>query len=209
MPIGEIKTVVQKRGYAPTVEKTTVATKGGCAPTVEKKTVAENGGCAPTVEKRAVQCCYLLFLLPRHSDNSSNICDLRHKIILSDYVAYDKYTALEVETQLDVQSRSRNCMFCSPSTCSHLSNLSNWTVYTEVGGEGPRCFIGGTTQFVRAGGSPVPVEDVRTGDQLEDPGTPAYVEAMTPNVSYRGTQVVLTINTVCTYWRPAAARILI
>ena len=140
------------------------------------------------------QCCYLLFLLPRHSDNSSNIFDLRHKIILSDYVAYDKYTALEVETQLDVQNRSRNCMFCSPSTCSHLSNLSNWTVYTEVGGEGPRCFIGGTTQFVRAGGSPVPVEDVCTGDQLEDPGTPAHVEAMTPNVSYRGTQVVLTIK---------------
>ena len=54
MPIGEIKTVVQKRGYAPTVEKKTVATKGGCAPTVEKKTVAENGGCAPTVEKKAV-----------------------------------------------------------------------------------------------------------------------------------------------------------
>ena len=113
MPIGEIKTVVQKRGYAPTVEKKTVATKGGCAPTVEKKTVAENGGCAPTVEKKAVQCCYLLFLLPRHSDNSSNIFDLRHKIILSDYVAYDKYTALEVETQLDVQNRSRNCTVCS------------------------------------------------------------------------------------------------
>ena len=50
------------------------------------------------------------------------------------------------------------------------------------------------TQFVRAGGSPVPVEDVRTGDQLEDLGTPAHVEAMTPNVSYRGTQVVLTIK---------------
>lgn len=75
-----------------------------------------------------------------------------------------------------------------PENSSANTGQSTWTIYTEVAGSGPRCFVHGTL-FLKSNGVPTSVEDLCIGDELQGPGKSAFVEqielhaAFTPIVS--------------------------
>jgi len=77
--------------------------------------------------------------------------------------------------------------------CAGSSAESAWTMYTETCAAGPKCPLPGT-QFLKADGSPVLVDALHPGDELQGPAGLATVEANIPHANNNRSIVLLRIR---------------